>query len=660
MFAFFYICFPCLFFQSFDWLNMFEYIRTHQRLMQFLLLLIIFPSFALFGVESYTRSKAAAGAEVATVAGQAITQQELEVAVRNKADSLRQAYGPQFDPKMLNTPEARASILDEIVAQRAITAEIQKERIVIPDRVLVNDYMSNPALVGADGKLDKDKFEQLLARSGYTKAGYEYERRQTLAFQQLISAVQNTAIVPKSVAQRIALLSEQEREVQLMILKNADFASKVNITDEMVKAYYEKNAANFEVPEAVKAEYVTLNAEALAAQASVNDTEVSDFYKANAKQFTTEEQRSARHILVAVSDKAAPADKEKARVKAQGLLEQVRKSPDVFAKLAKENSDDPGSKEAGGDLGVVAKNAMVKPFEDAVFRLKKDEISDLVQTQYGYHIIQLTSLSAGSVKPLADVKDQIVADIKKQKAAKAYGEAVEAFTDAVYQQPDSLKGVADKWKLKIETAEGITRKGIPAAPPTLPLNNPKFLKVLFADDVIKKNHNTEAVDVGSGNVIAAHVTEYKAASRRPLDQVRQLIVTRLTEEESAKLAATEGKNKLAALQKSPSAEGFAAPVTISRTKPEGVPAMAVPQIMKADVRQLPALTGVEIPGMGYAVIRVNKVSDGTPDQARRSQEQQQLASIYAEQELSAYVEALKKKAKATVNKTALTTPQPAN
>ena len=181
----------------------------------------------------------------------------------------------------------------------------------------------------ADGKLDKDKFEQLLARSGYTKAGYEYERRQTLAFQQLIGAVQNTAIVPKSVAQRIALLSEQEREVQLMILKNADFASKVNITDEMVKAYYEKNAANFEVPEAVKAEYVTLNAEALAAQVSVNDTEVSDFYKANAKQFTTEEQRSARHILVAVSDKAAPADKEKARAKAQALLEQIRKSPEI-------------------------------------------------------------------------------------------------------------------------------------------------------------------------------------------------------------------------------------------------------------------------------------------------------------------------------------------
>ncbi len=660
MFAFFYICFPCLFFQSFDWLNMFEYIRTHQRLMQFLLLLIIFPSFALFGIESYTRSKAEAGAEVASVAGQSITQQELEIAVRNKADSLRQAYGPQFDPKMLNTPEAREAILDEILAQRAITAEVQKERIVIPDRVLANDYMNNPALIGADGKLDKDKFEQLLARSGYTKAGYEYERRQTLAFQQLIGAVQNTAIVPKSVAQRIALLSEQEREVQLMILKNADFASKVNITDEMVKAYYEKNSANFEVPEAVKAEYVILNAEALAAQVSVNDTEINEFYKANAKQFTTEEQRSARHILIAASEKAAPADKEKARAKAQALLEQIRKNPDLFAKLAKENSDDPGSKEAGGDLGVVAKNAMVKPFEDAVFRLKKDEISDLVQTQYGYHIIQLTSLSAGSVKPLAEVKDQIVADIKKQKAGKAYGEAVEAFTDAVYQQPDSLKGVADKWKLKIETAEGITRKGIPAAPATLPLNNQKFLKALFADDVIKKNHNTEAVDIGGGNIIAAHVTEYKAASRRPLDQVRQLIVTRLTEEESAKLAASEGKAKLAALQKAPSAEGFAAPVTISRTKPEGVPAIAVPQIMKADTRQLPAMTGVEIPGLGYAVIRVNKVSDGTPDQARRAQEQQQLASIYAEQELAAYVEALKKKAKTTVNKSALTVPKPAN
>jgi len=639
---------------------MFEYIRTHQRLMQFLLLLIIFPSFAFFGIESYTRSQAAAGAAVATVGGQSVMQAELDAALRDQLEKFRQSYGAQFDPKLMNTPEVKQNVLDELISRKVVASEVKNNKLLITTQTLQQAILANPGLIKPDGSFDSEKYKSILASRGMSPAMYEQNLRQDMALQQLIDSLQNTNIVPKTVTERIALIGEQEREVQALTFKASDFVSQVKVTDEMVKAFYDKNAAQFEIPESIKAQYVVLSNDALADQISVTDAEIQEFYKNNTKAYSIDEQRRASHILIAVAKDASAADKAKAKSKADALLAELRKNPAAFAKLAKENSQDPVSAERGGDLDFFGKGAMVKPFEDAAFKLNKGEISDVVQSDFGYHIIEVTDIKAASIKPLEDVKAQIAADIKKQKASKAYAEAAETFGNTVYEQSDSLNAVADKLKLKIETADNLTRQGNPGAPATMFANNPKFLKAIFADDVVKKKHNTEAIEVAPNTLIAGRIIEYKPATKRALEEVKATIVARLTQTEANSLAEKEGKAKLAALKQTDAVTGFSDVKVVSRAKQEDIPPQAIAQIMKADTQKLPAFVGVSLGNTGYAVYRISKVNAGKPDPARRASDAQQISSLLAQQELANYVELLKKKAKVTVNKAVLEAPvQPA-
>ena len=632
---------------------MFEFIRTHQRLMQFLLLLLIFPSFAFFGVESYTRFREHDNA-VARVAGNSITQQEFDAAQRAQMDRLRQMFGAQFDPKMFDTPEAKQAILDNLIAQRVLAATAARNHLSVSDRTLQQTILAIPGLTTADGKFDADRYKSLLAMQGMTPAIYEARLRQDLAMQQVTGAIQSSAFAPKTVASRLSELNDQEREVQEQLFKAADYASQVKITEDMLKAYYEKNSADFQIPEQVKAEYVVLNSDALASQIPVSDADIKSYYEQNAKRYGEEEQRRASHILVKVDKNASAADKAAAKSKAETLLAQVRKNPGDFARLAKENSQDPGSAQNGGDLGYFGKGMMVKPFEDAVSKLKQGEISDLVQSDFGYHIIQLTGIKPASVKPLEEVKGEIAAEIRKQQAAKKFSEMAELFSNTVYEQADSLKPVADKLNLKIETVSNLTRTPNPALPQSAAYNNPKFLKALFSDDAIKNKRNTEAVEVAPNTLIAGRVLEYKPVTKRPFAEVEPVVRERVTQIEAAKLAKQAGEAKLAALKVNGDASGFSEPKTVSRVKSEGINGAALEAVMKADTSKLPAYVGVDLP-QGYGVYRIAKVSQPkNVDTARRQAEQQQIANALAQQDVLAYLEALKKKAKVEIVKPVVT------
>ncbi|QDZ27787.1 SurA N-terminal domain-containing protein [Noviherbaspirillum sp. UKPF54] len=627
---------------------MFEFIRTHQRLMQFLLLLLIFPSFAFFGVESYTRFREHDNT-VAKVAGHSITQQEFDAAQREQMDRLRQMFGSQFDPKMFDTPEAKQAILDNLIAQRVMVATAARDHLSVSDRTLQQTILAIPGLTGADGKFDAERYKSLLAMQGMTPALYEARLRQDLSLQQVSNAVQSTAFAPKTVANRLSDLNDQEREVQEQLFKAADYVSQVKVTDDMLKAYYEKNSADFQVPEQVKAEYVVLNGEALAAQIPVSDADIKSYYEQNAKRYGEEEQRRASHILIKVDKNASNADKAAAKAKAEALLAQVRKNPADFAKLAKENSQDPGSAQNGGDLGYFGKGMMVKPFEDTVYKLKQGEVSDLVQSDFGFHIIQLTGIKPAAIKPLDEVKGEIAAEIRKQQATKKYSEMAELFTNTVYEQADSLKPAADKLGLKIETVSNLTRTPNPGSSPNAPYNNPKFLKALFSDDAIKNKRNTEAVEVAPNTLIAGRVVDYKPVTKRAFAEVEATVRERVTQLEAAKLAKQAGEKKLAAA-KAGDASGFSESKTVSRVKGEGINSAALGAVMKADTSKLPAYVGVDLP-QGYGVYRVNKVlQPKTVDAARRQAEQQQIGNALAQQEMQAYLNALKKKAKVEVLK----------
>ena len=639
---------------------MFEFVRTHQRLMQFVLLLFIFPSFAFFGLESYTRFRDGDNA-VANVAGQPITQQEWDAAQREQMERFRQMFGAQFDPKMFDTPEAKQSILDNLIAQRALAAEAARDHLSVSDQVVQQTILGIPGITNAEGKFDGERYKALLAMQGMTPKIYEARLRRDLALQQVNGAIQSTAFAPKAVASRLSDLNDQEREVQELSFKPADFASQVKITDDMLKAYYDKNSSQFEVPEQAKAEYVVLNNDVLMSQIAVTDADINAYYEQNAKRYSVDEQRRASHILITVKKDASDAGKATAKMKAEKLLAQVRKSPSDFAKLAKENSEDPASAERGGDLDYFSKGMMVKPFEEAAYKLKQGEISDLVQSDFGYHIIQLTGVKPASIKTLDEVKGEIATEIKKQQAAKKYAELAEIFTNTVYEQADSLKPVADKLKLKIETAANLSRQPDPSVAPTAPYNNAKFLKALFSDETIKNKRNTEAVEVAPNTLIAGRIAEYKPASKRPFEEVKNIVRERVTQIEAANLAKKAGEAKLVALKAKDDTTGFGDAKTVSRTKTKDFDDTMLMAVMKADVTKLPAYVGVDVPGKAYNVVRISKVSQpAAVDNARRQAEEQQVANALAQQEMMAYIDVLKQKAKVKILKPVSAIPAPAD
>ncbi|NKI69134.1 peptidylprolyl isomerase [Collimonas pratensis] len=630
---------------------MFEFVRTHQRLMQFLLLLLIIPSFALVGLQSYSSFGDGANT-VAKVAGQPITQQELDGALRQQMERMRQAFGDRFDPKMMETAEAKQGVLDNLISQRVLAATASSEHLTVTDPAIQQVILSQfPNLLGADGKFDSKTFDQLLAMQGMTQISYAARLRQDMAMQQLNGAVQSTAFTPKTVATRLSDINDQERDVQELLFKSADFAGQVKVTDAMLQDYYSKNPKEFEIPEQIKAEYVVLDSSAVAAQVTVSDADIKSFYDQNVARYTVPEERRASHILIAVKKDAPAAEQAAAKAKAESLLAQVRKTPADFAKIAKANSQDTASGELGGDLGYFGAGSMVKPFEDAANKLKQGEISDLVQSDFGYHIIELTGIKPAQVKPLDEVKTEIAGEIKKQLAARKFTEMAEAFSNTVYEQADSLKAVADKLHLQIQTAANLGRQPNPAAAPTAPYNNQKFLTALYSDEALKNKHNTEAIEVAPSTFIAGHVLEYKAVTKRPFEEVQAIIRDKVTRTEEAALAKKAGEEKLAALKAQDNASGFAVAQTVSRTKNQGVNPLAFEAVMKADVNKLPAYVGVTLPLQGYGVYRIGKVGQpAAQDQARRVAEQEQITGILAQQEMLAYVDVLKEKAKVKILK----------
>jgi peptidyl-prolyl cis-trans isomerase D len=641
------------FFLEIDKPTMFEYIRKHQRLMQILLAIIIVPSFVLVGVSSY-ESGGATGAGVATVDGKSITQQEWDDAQRRQIDQARAQMGPQFDQKQFDTPEAKRAVLEQLVAERTLQNAVVDKKLSVSDEAIRKQIEAIPQFRKADGTFDLDLYKAALAAQGMSPTAFDANARRQMALQQLTGSIQATAIVPRSVTTRLSDLRDQQRDVQELIFPAAEFMSQVKVTDAMIKAFYDKNATMFTVPEHVKAEYVVFNADAVARQVTVTDAEVADVYNKSPARFGTPEERSVSHILINSPKSATPAEAAKAMEQAKAILAEVRSAPANFAAIAKAKSQDTGTAEMGGELGSFQKGAktdLPPAVEAAMNGLKEGEVSDLVKSEYGYHIIKLTALKAGAQKTLDEAKTEIAAELKTAKMSKKYSELAEQFSNTVEEQSDSLKPVADKLGLKIETADNLARTPNPALG-TAPYNSAKFLGALYSNDALKNKRNTLAVEAAPSTLIAGRVVDYKPAAKRPLAEVEAAIRQRVTTQEAIRLAKAAGEAKMTAARtagSAGSADGFGPVQVLTRTKEPAINPVAAMAVLKADTSKLPAYVGVELPGQGYGVYRIGKVAQATtPDPARRAQEAEQITGAASQQDLYAFVQVLQEKAKAKI------------
>ncbi|MGY6237331.1 SurA N-terminal domain-containing protein [Burkholderia ambifaria] len=628
---------------------MLDFFRNHQRLMMALLLLIVLPGLGFVGIQGF-RGFFDDSANVAAINGHKITRVEFDGAFRQQIDQARQALGGQFDIKAFDTPEHRKQVLDGLIQQRVLADETQRLHLTASDNAVRDALMSDPMIASLkkpDGSIDVERYAQLLSFQGMTPEQYQERVRYSLALQQIPASIVASAFTPKGPAQRLSELAAQQREVQALVLKTSDYAAKVQPTDAQLTAYYDAHKQSFATPETATIQYLVYSPAAAAASAQPNDADIKKFYDDNPTHFRSEAQVRVSHIFIAAASDASAADKAAAKAKAEQLLADVKAHPDQFAQIAQKNSQDAPSAAKGGDLGFITRGSTAggKAFDDAAFALKQGDVSGVVQSDLGFHILKATEVKPSVVKPFADVKDQIAVQLKQQYAAKAFTDNAEGFTSTVYEKAKTLQPAADKYKLTIQTATVMPTPN-PQLPPTSPLNNPKFLAAVFASDSVKSRNNTQAIDVGNNTLISARVTDYKPAAVPALDTIKDAVRQKVVAEQATELAKKDGAAKLAELQKSKSTDGFTPVQKVSRMQSQGLTPAALSAVYKVDAKTLPAYVGVDLGADGYAIYRVNAVIPGTAvDPQQLAAAQQQMAQVEAQSEGEAYLAALRDRSK---------------
>ena len=614
---------------------MFDFVRTHTRLLQFLLLILILPSFVVFGIQGYSSFSDGANLTVATVAGQAITQGEWDASHQEQVQRVRQQM-PNVDPKLLDSPEARADTLDVLVRQRVLLTAADKLHLVVSNERMQRLFVSDPQfamLRNADNTINKDS----LAAQGMSLPGFETRLRQDLSVQLVQSGIVDTVLAAKApVAQAIDAFL-QRREVHFTRFDAKDYLVKASPTDADIDAYYKAHEADFRAPEQATIDYVVLDLAVLKKGIVVPEDDLRKYYAENASRYTTTEERRARHILIKADKAAAPDVKQKAKARAEALLVDARKNPAGFGDLAKKNSDDPGSAAQGGDLDFFGRGAMVKPFEDAAFAMKTGEIGNVVETDFGYHVIQLEAIRGGEKKPFEAVRAAIEDEVRQQLATKRWAEAAEQFTNTVYEQSDSLQPVIDKLKLEKRTAS-VQRN--PAPGTTGVLASAKLLEAVFGNDAIKNKRNTDAVETGPNQLAAARVAQHQPARTLPLAEVRDGVRQRLVVSQAEALARKDGEARLAQLKADPASGALTGPATVSRAQPAGLSREALEAVLAASADKLPAVIGVVLPAQGYLVARIDRVLPSELKPEERQALQTQYGQAWARAEAEAYYQAL--------------------
>lgn len=622
---------------------------ARSKVVQIVLYSFIVISFAFVGIEAYVRTPPGQDT-VAEVGSQRVSTAEFDQAMRQQQERFRSMLGANYDPRMFDNPQSRTSVVDDLVNQKLLVVAADKAGATVTDTAL-SERIAAEVAFHEEGKFSAKRYEQVLKASNFSPRSYEAQLRRDLERALFIESVTRSSLASTVSAQLFAKALEQSREVSVVTLTPEQFAPKVKIDSAAAKTYYEQNKAEFTLPEQVRAEYVELSVDGLAQGVAIAPEEVKAFYDAN--------------IAAKYQEKLA------ARKKAEEVLAKVKKDPKGFAELAKELSQDQGSAQNGGSLGYFGRGQMVKPFEEAVFtKLKENQISDLVESDFGFHIIKLTGIKPKTKdaaeqreashilinapregKDFESAKVEIERNLKRERASKQFAEVAQKFQDRVFEQSSSLKPAADELKLTIRTSPWMT-KG--AAPP--PFNNPKLSTALFSDDVLKNKRNTDAVDAGPNVLIAARVAELKPAEVRPLATVEQAIIARLTRQEGGKLAKTEGEAKLKALKESKDAGKSAdvtwpAPLAVSRQNTGALPPNVLEQALKAPVAQLPAYIGVNDQQGGYVLIRITKVIDAPePDEAKLASLRQRAEQAHAQEEMMSLVGMMRKQVGVKVRK----------
>jgi len=594
------------------------------------------------------RFESSVTAAAAKVNGEKVPVESVRRAWQERQSELQRAARDELPEELVKSEQQR--LLEDFIRRELLLQRADDLGYRVSDRELARAIAEIPALQ-VDGKFSRDRYAALLRAQGRAEADFEREFRRDLEITQLQNSVAASAIALPGELRRRAALEGESRDVDMAIIRAADHAAGVSVTPEEVAARYEQNKADYLTPETVSLQYVELTLDDVAADVAVSEDALHAYYDQVARErYSTAERRHARHILIETGD-----DDAAARAKAEKLAERARAGED-FAKLAEENSDDPGSKSKGGDLGWATRESFVGPFADALFSMKVGEIQGPVKTQFGYHVIQLEEIDPAHQRSFDEVRAELEADYRREQAQTLFYERSQKLADEAFANLNELDSVASSLGLKLHTIEEFTRQG--GAPFG---DERKVIDAAFSEEVLQDRQNSPAISLGDDKVVVLRVTDHQLPAQRSLDEVRATIEQQLRADASRKAAekaAGDAVAKLAsgaqwsevvqALGVTPSG-----PMTVQRSG-EGMP----PAVVRA-VFGVPApeggrpVPGEAVLGTGDSVVFiVNAVRPGAvpaPGTPELNQQAQQFAGRNGMAEFSAYVAELERTAKVVRN-----------
>jgi peptidyl-prolyl cis-trans isomerase D len=630
---------------------MFDFIRHHKKIMQILLIILIFPSFVLFGIEGYKGSNEK-GEAVATVDGVDISKEEWEKSHESEISRMR-ASMPNIDVSMFDTPAIKYGVLERLVQSRVLEASARKLNLNVSDQKVAQSIAEMEVLASIkkpDGSLDLEKYRQLLASQGMTPEIFENRMRSDVAVKQVVAAVTQSSVAFPAQMEVALDAFYQQREVQIAIFSASDYLADAKPTDEEVLNYFNTHKEAYKSLESADIEYVLLSQEVIEKSIAVSESDIKSYFDQNQSNLAAKEERRASHILISAPKEMNDADKAKAKEKALFLLDLVKKSPGQFSEVAKKNSQDPGSAINGGDLGFFARGAMVKPFEDSAFSLKKGEISGLVQSDFGFHIIQLIDIKSATSADYSQMRSSLESELKKQLAQKKFAEVAEQFSNLVYEQGDSFKSVAEKLKLNIQSATSVTKDN--NSDPKSPWANSNVLKTVFSTESIKGLKNSEAIEIAPNTLISVRVTKHYPANYLSIEEIKPVLVQTVLNEKALGLAKKDGITKLELWRKSPETAQLQTAVALSRDQNLKLPGNLVDEAMRANPDKLPLLLGVDLGAKGYGIVKVNKLLASANNPIKTPELKQRFLKSWSTAENLAYFSYLKEILKVSVKQAA--------
>ena len=633
---------------------MFDLFRNHTKILMGILVLLIIPSFVFFGIDGYQRN-ADQNKAVAVVDGRKITQVEWDQANEQTAQRVRE-QNPDVDMSLLDSPDVKYATLEQLVRDRVLLAAAHDSHLVINNTQLAAYLSADPTisgLRGADGKLDMQAYSQLLARQNMTPESFEAGVRQDLSSKQVLLGVLGSGLASPAQASVSLNALRQARNIQYFLVKSDEYAAKVDANEAALQAYYKSNEAAFKRPESANIEYVELTVDALKSSMAVAEDDLRKYYDANKDSLGEAEQRRAAHILIDAPKGMPAEERAKLRAKADAIHAELLKNPASFADVAKRESQDPASAPQGGDLGFFAAKgaSVVDEISKAAFSLKaKGDISAVIDADFGFDIVQLSDIKHSDAPAFEVVRAKLEDQYRTEQAQKNFSASADEMGKIAFEQRDSLKPIAEKYKLQVKTANGFANDRTQVAGVPAELGKGELVAAVFNADVTTNKGNTQPIPLSATHVVVArvskHVPAHTQAFAEVADQVRKMYVA----QESAKLAHDAAKSQLEVARKTPTSAQWLPAVDVSREKAGDVPPAVVEAALKADMQKLPAMVAVDLGAQGSAIVQVNKVvaAEALPAELQKQADQQYVAA-WTKTEMDAYYNMLKDRFKVKIN-----------